>query len=507
MPQEVATFYVDVPDPVPGPTGTQGPQGEVGPAGPQGTPGPQGPQGPQGEPGPAGPQGPAGAAGAAGPAGPKGDKGDTGNTGPAGATGPAGPTGPTGATGPTGPQGPAGATGPQGAPGVFARVSLRDRFLVAAPDAPADFRDAATGWGGIAITATNTPSQVYDFLRFAQANATTRGVLLSPGTFTVGARNHPGNVAYASAMCGQSKVYGHGKGITTIELEVRPAAFNGKSGANCAFVLPLNLQGSPDWGLYDLTLNGRAALQRPAGAPASDRTDKTYQFWGVNTFRSTNVELFDLELKNMRGTSGGGGGDETALAVIYDGTNVRMRRCTGTFDDGGDGSAGFALQNGCTFAEISDCRVTLNDRAYHGYPAWKAGKGCIRSNLYAADGITSGFRDEYGTDMTDVDCWSENCGSGSVGHGHLALLGATRHKVRGGGSIDNPSNYGVWFNAGAPTAGGTVIPTTDFSIEGTTLVGLLKSFDWLVSTSTGVVLPSTTWLGERGTRPTGVRFV
>ncbi len=92
-------------DPVPGPKGEQGPQGEggatgaQGPKGDQGDTGPQGPKGDQGDIGPQGLQGPKGDQGDTGPQGPKGDQGDL---------GPQGVQGPKGDQGDVGPQGPAG---------------------------------------------------------------------------------------------------------------------------------------------------------------------------------------------------------------------------------------------------------------------------------------------------------------------------------------------------------------------------------------------------------------
>lgn len=98
-------------DPIQGPPGVQGPDGERGPTGPpgaQGSTGPTGPTGPQGLTGPQGQQGQQGLPGA------------TGNTGAQGAPGAQGPQGLTGAQGAPGPQGDAGtdgAQGPQGEPG------------------------------------------------------------------------------------------------------------------------------------------------------------------------------------------------------------------------------------------------------------------------------------------------------------------------------------------------------------------------------------------------------
>jgi len=65
---------IDIPEPIPGPTGPAGEPGEPGPTGPAGEPGPTGPTGPS-EPGPAGEPGPTG------PTGPAGERGPTGATG------------------------------------------------------------------------------------------------------------------------------------------------------------------------------------------------------------------------------------------------------------------------------------------------------------------------------------------------------------------------------------------------------------------------------------------
>ena len=65
---------IDIPEPIPGPTGPAGDPGPTGPAGPAGEPGPTGPTGPS-EPGPAGEPGPTG------PTGPAGERGPTGATG------------------------------------------------------------------------------------------------------------------------------------------------------------------------------------------------------------------------------------------------------------------------------------------------------------------------------------------------------------------------------------------------------------------------------------------
>ena len=67
-------------EPVVGPQGPQGEQGETGPQGPQGEQGETGPQGPQGEQGETGPQGPQGEQGETGPQGPQGEQGEDGHT-------------------------------------------------------------------------------------------------------------------------------------------------------------------------------------------------------------------------------------------------------------------------------------------------------------------------------------------------------------------------------------------------------------------------------------------
>lgn len=95
-------------EPLPGPEGAEGPQGEPGPAGPQGEQGLPGPEGPMGQTGVEGPQG---------------------EPGPAGATGPAGSSGSAGSTGPAGPQGPAGPPGEPG--GLFFDVFIDDFFTYA----------------------------------------------------------------------------------------------------------------------------------------------------------------------------------------------------------------------------------------------------------------------------------------------------------------------------------------------------------------------------------------
>lgn len=90
---------VEVPVPIPGPSGPAGPKGEAGADGTDGKPGKPGPAA-TGEPGQ---DGAPGVDGAVGPAGP---------VGPSGPAGPAGADGKDGATGETGPRGPAGPAGP-----------------------------------------------------------------------------------------------------------------------------------------------------------------------------------------------------------------------------------------------------------------------------------------------------------------------------------------------------------------------------------------------------------
>jgi type II secretory pathway pseudopilin PulG len=101
---------VEVPVPIPGPSGPAGPKGEAGADGDPGKPGPAA----TGEPGQDGAPGVDGAVGPAGPVGPSGPAGPAGPVGPAGADGKDGADGATGETGPRGPAGPAGPACPDG---------------------------------------------------------------------------------------------------------------------------------------------------------------------------------------------------------------------------------------------------------------------------------------------------------------------------------------------------------------------------------------------------------
>lgn len=114
-------------DGLPGPIGPQGPAGEAGPPGPQGERGIEGPAGPEGKAGPQGERGEKGEQGLPGPIGPQGERGEKGEQGLSGSIGPIGPIGPQGERGfpgPAGPQGERGAEGPVGKQGPAGRDAM-----------------------------------------------------------------------------------------------------------------------------------------------------------------------------------------------------------------------------------------------------------------------------------------------------------------------------------------------------------------------------------------------
>jgi hypothetical protein len=295
-------------------------------------------------------------------------------------------------------------------------------LIAAALDASQAFRDAATP--------THRANGVGDVMRLwdaMQVAEDTGRRLLLAGTFQLDAWVHPGNDSYRVCLpYAPIDVGGLGNDRTRLVVREKPKEFAGVNGARCAVIWPAKLSGQIGGRLHDLTVECQAELQLAKGT-GSDKTDQTYVFSGIKQWRSGGHVIERVIVRNPRGTTGGGGPGETLGIDNFGSDGGIVRSSMVDITDAGDHASGIGY-GACRGALQYDNVVVGRRRLVHGFPSSKGVLGARDRNL--AIGCTAtGFRQEFDEDCADRDFRAIDCGSGSKGHGALALKQSRRSVV------------------------------------------------------------------------------
>lgn len=261
------------------------------------------------------------------------------------------------------------------------------------------------------------------------------------------------------------------------------------------------------------TINGSSAAitalgtgSGQAGDPAGGR-----EMMGVRWQRTYGFAMFDVDVKNIRGTSGGGGAHETFFFDDVGGVSSRWVRCRAYSDDGGLTATGFSA-NSSEAPRWEDCLAYGID--FHGFTAWFSWHG-KRIGCHSYGNGSAGARVEEGGDWDDIGCswggrdrWSDTNVRGDFpvggngGYG-LALKRTIAYRMTGGqvwGNTDYALSLnhalGYSFSGVAIYRSGTgiAVKVQDNGVDGET------------TRSWGRIDPSCTFFRDAGTDATEVQL-
>lgn len=291
--------------------------------------------------------------------------------------------------------------------GGVGTISAIRPYVVAASDAPTLVKSLADVVCD-STTTTNT-SRIWTALA---DSLTLKRPTAFVGNFTVELTAHPVSAGYYTGIVVRSgnKVDAR---QATFKLSTSVWPGSNTDGRRYSFLTNYNKGdvASPDrdieWvgGVFD----GQAALQPTTGGTyttgdghSSGTSGIGVQFDGIELWRTHNCTFRDVIAKNMRGTSGGGGPNETFHFDTVGGAYNKFIDCTATSDDGGDTSSGFSANSS---EGILWDRCWAYNMDFHGMTMWESFY-CKRNFCYSFGNRGTGLRVEEGHDNLDVGCTS-----------------------------------------------------------------------------------------------------
>lgn len=345
-------------------------------------------------------------------------------------------------------------------------VSLDDFITVAHANSSQLMKDRATASGG-AILGTTDPVANSNTIETAMAAGSSKaGLFFARGSSLVGMIAHPQGGTRFGAIFPRSTmvIRGEDSRETTLQLALGSVNWdwanttaNTIPGGYAGMVYPRD--GITDLHMYGITFDGRA------NTVISGQSHTRARQWGgirFGTGSNTKVVVEDVVFKNHRGTSGGGGGDETSYVDLTNLSHYTFRDVTLQSVDSNSTASGFHCNSNADFGLVENVRVFGGGRIFHAFPLWKS-DNVRRVNCYAEACTSSGYRDEFGFNVTDEGNYATGCGSGG---------GTGAYHVGGG-------RYHRWVNCVAENNGGAgwLLAGTKQDTNGT----------WVVSTSWRVI--------------------